>query len=74
MSNKIYSINVDKEFDNNLKLFAENLSQSEEIIQTSVVPTLTGNQFIICTRKVENVDVRSRNLLLEEATKRVLKR
>lgn len=72
--NKIYSIVVDKHFDENLKLFAENLSLNEEIVQTSVVPTPTGNQFIICTRKVEQVDVASRNLLLEEVTKRVLKK
>lgn len=72
--NKIYSIAVDEHFDDNLKLFAENLASNEEIIQTAVVPTLTGNQFIICTRKVENVDVKSRNLLLEEVTKRVLKK
>lgn len=72
--NKIHNILIDEYFDDNLKLFSDNLGPMEEVVSTSVVPTTNGNRFVICTRKVENVDVRSRNLLLEEVTKRVLKK
>lgn len=68
--NRIYNICIDEHFDQNLKLFAESLSQFEEITQTSVVPTIGGNSFVICTKKIEReVDTKQRNLLLEEMAK-----
>ena len=68
--NRIYNITIDKFFDENLKLFANNLSSNEEIVSTSVVPMFGESRFVICTRKVEQlVDTKHRNLLLEEVAK-----
>jgi len=70
MSNKIHSIVIDGLFDDSLKLFADNLSPNEEVVSTVVAK----DRLIICTRTVEqSVDVKQRNLLLEEIQARPLK-
>lgn len=62
MSNRIYNIVIDGDFDENLQLFAKNLSPDEEIVSTAtIVNAGSGDRLVVCTRKKE-----TKNLLLEE--------
>lgn len=63
--NKIYNVVIDNLFNENLKKFSDDLPPDEEVVSTCVV----GDRFVICCRRVQNVNIVSRNLLLEEASK-----
>jgi hypothetical protein len=64
MSNRIYSVKLDKDFDTKIKEFTDGLGDKEKIVSTSV----TDDKLIITTEVVQTD--KPKNLLLEELKRR----